>query len=157
MRPLLPAWGWGRAAHRPSLHLQRLIPRLRVPHREHRQIQQLLSLNCEKNYQKKYFVLKGNSNGQKKIFFNQIKFLSLFFSGPRFWSTSCTRGRASKKEKTRLRDTPWAMTFVGKILHSAVKLDWFYNFYVRLVKEKVKAPFVGRRSKKFPKGLQVHQ
>ena len=56
-----------------------------------------------------------------------------------------------------MRDTPWAMTFVGKILHSAVKLDRFYNFYVRLVKEKVKAPFVGRRSKKFPKGLQVHQ
>ena len=37
------------------------------------------------------------------------------------------------------------------------KLDWDHKFYSRLIKEKVKAPFVGRRSKKFPKGLQVYK
>ena len=62
LRPLLPPRGGGWAAHRSSLHLQRLLPRHRMPHREYREIQQLLSFYCENNDELKYCTHEARVN-----------------------------------------------------------------------------------------------
>ena len=47
LRPLLPARGCRRAAHRPALHLQRLLPRPRVSHAGGGAVRPVLPLHRE--------------------------------------------------------------------------------------------------------------